>query len=92
MLTSPPRAPASSRTGARCIACSPALSTSRPSAHALPRSAQALQKDEAKFAKKLSNPGFLAKAAPEIVEKDTAKLAELRDKLARVEEQLAELG
>ena len=51
-----------------------------------------LQKDEAKFAKKLSNPGFLAKAAPEIVEKDTAKLAELRDKLARVEEQLAELG
>ena len=27
-----------------------------------------------------------------IVEKDTAKLAELRDKLARVEEQLAELG
>ena len=51
-----------------------------------------LQKDETKFAKKLSNPGFLAKAAPEIVEKDTAKLAELRDKLARVEEQLAELG
>ena len=51
-----------------------------------------LQKDEVKFAKKLSNPGFLAKAAPEIVEKDTAKLAELRDKLARVEEQLAELG
>ena len=51
-----------------------------------------LQKDEAKFAKKLSNPGSLAKAAPEIVEKDTAKLAELRDKLARVEEQLAELG
>ena len=51
-----------------------------------------LQKDEAKFAKKLSNPGFLAKAAPEIVEKDTATLAELRDKLARVEEQLAELA
>ena len=51
-----------------------------------------LQKDEAKFAKKLSNPGFLAKAAPEIVEKDTAKLAELRDKLARVEEQLAALA
>ena len=49
-------------------------------------------KDEAKFAKKLSNPGFLAKAAPEIVEKDTAKLADLRDKLARIDEQLAELG
>ena len=51
-----------------------------------------LEKDEAKFAKKLSNPGFLAKAAPEIVEKDTAKLADLRDKLARVEEQLAALA
>ena len=51
-----------------------------------------LEKDEAKFAKKLSNPGFLAKAAPEIVEKDTAKLADLRDKLARVDEQLAALA
>ena len=51
-----------------------------------------LEKDEAKFAKKLSNPGFLAKAAPEIVEKDTAKLADLRDKLARVDEQLTALA
>ncbi len=48
--------------------------------------------DEAKFAKKLSNPGFLAKAAPEIVEKDKAKLAALQDKLSRIDEQLAELG
>ena len=48
--------------------------------------------DAAKFEKKLSNPGFLAKAAPEIVEKDRAKLAEIADKLARVEAQLAELG
>lgn len=52
----------------------------------------AVAKDEAKFAKKLANPGFLAKAAPEIVEKDSAKLADLRDKLARINEQLAELG
>ena len=37
-------------------------------------------------------PGFLAKAAPEIVEKDRAKHAEMTDKLARVEAQLAELG
>ena len=48
--------------------------------------------DQAKFAKKLSNPGFLAKAAPEIVEKDRAKLADIEDQLARVEAQLAELG
>ena len=48
--------------------------------------------DAAKFSKKLSNPGFLAKAAPEIVEKDRAKLAEIEDQLARVEAQLAELG
>ena len=48
--------------------------------------------DEAKFEKKLANPGFLAKAAPEIVEKDKAKLAALQDKLVRIDEQLAELG
>ena len=58
-----------------------------------------LQKEQAKLAadagkleKKLNNPGFLAKAAPEIVEKDRAKHAELADKLSRVEAQLAELG
>ena len=51
-----------------------------------------LAADAAKLGKKLSNPGFLAKAAPEIVEKDRAKHAELADKLARVEAQLAELG
>ena len=51
-----------------------------------------LAADAAKLDKKLSNPGFLAKAAPEIVEKDRAKHAEMTDKLARVEAQLAELG
>ena len=51
-----------------------------------------LAADAAKLDKKLSNPGFLAKAAPEIVEKDRAKHAEIADKLARVEAQLAELG
>ncbi|MEE0705772.1 MAG: class I tRNA ligase family protein, partial [Adlercreutzia sp.] len=51
-----------------------------------------LAKDAAKFEKKLSNPGFLAKAAPEIVEKDKAKLADLTDKLQRLEAQIAELG
>ena len=58
----------------------------------LVRERDGLAKDVAKFEKKLSNPGFLAKAAPEIVEKDKAKLADLADKLARIEAQLAELG
>ena len=48
--------------------------------------------DAAKLEKKLSNPGFLAKAAPEIVEKDRLKCSELTDMLARIEEQLAEIG
>ena len=45
-----------------------------------------------KLDKKLSNPGFLSKAAPEIIEKDRAKLADAKDQLARIEAQLAELG
>ncbi len=48
--------------------------------------------DAAKFAKKLSNPGFLAKAAPEIIEKDKAKLAELEDTRDRLSASLQELG
>lgn len=49
-------------------------------------------KDVAKLEKKLSNPGFLAKAAPEIVAKDKAKLEELSDKLARLQSQIAEFA
>ena len=56
------------------------------------REREKLARDAAKFEKKLSNPGFLAKAAPEIIEKDRAKLSELTDKLARLDAQLAELG
>ncbi|NTW29482.1 MAG: valine--tRNA ligase [Coriobacteriia bacterium] len=41
---------------------------------------------------KLSNEGFLAKAAPEIVEKDRARAAELTDALMLLEAQLAELA
>jgi valyl-tRNA synthetase len=41
--------------------------------------------------KKLSNEGFLAKASPEVVEKDRAKAAELAEAMARVEAQLEEL-
>ena len=50
-----------------------------------------LSADVAKYGKKLQNPGFLAKAAPEIIEKDKAKLAELEDQLSRVEQELSEL-
>ena len=42
--------------------------------------------------KKLGNEGFLAKAAPEIVEKDRARAAELTDALAVLDVQLAELA
>ena len=51
-----------------------------------------ISKDAAKLEKKLSNPGFLSKAAPEIVAKDKAKLEELTDKLERLQSQLAELA
>ena len=47
--------------------------------------------DVVKLTKKLSNEGFLAKAAAEIIEKDRNKLAELSDKLARIDEQLKSL-
>ncbi len=50
-----------------------------------------VSKDAVKLEKKLSNQGFLAKAAPEIIEKDRAHFAELSDKLARIDEQLAAL-
>ncbi len=51
-----------------------------------------LDADLAIFEKKLSNPGFLAKAAPEIIEKDRAKRADLIDARIRIEAQLADLG
>ena len=58
----------------------------------LQKEQKTLAADVAKLEKKLSNPGFLAKAKPEIVEKDTAKRDELAEKLALVEAQLASLG
>ncbi len=41
---------------------------------------------------KVSNPGFLAKAAPEIVEKDRARAEELAEQATKLESQLAELS
>ena len=51
-----------------------------------------VSKDAAKLERKLSNQGFLTKAAPEIIEKDRAHFAELADKLARIDEQLHALA
>ncbi len=45
-----------------------------------------------RLSKKLSNPGFLAKAAAEVIAKDTAKLEESQERVARLEAQLAELA
>jgi valyl-tRNA synthetase len=45
-----------------------------------------------KLERKLGNEGFLAKASPEIVEKDRTKAAELAESLALIDAQLAELA
>ena len=57
----------------------------------LAKELQAAQNDEAMFSKKLSNPGFLNNAKPEIVQKDKAKLAAITEKIARLHAQIAEL-
>ena len=46
------------------------------------------QGELAKLDKKLSNENFVAKAAPEAVEKARAQQAELRQQLALIEQQL----
>ncbi len=51
-----------------------------------------LEKDADKLGKKLSNEGYLAKAAAEIIEKDRAKHADALDRIARIDAQLAELA
>ena len=58
-----------------------------------------LEKDRAssaadleKLELKLGNEGFLAKAAPEIIEKDRARAAELSERIDVIDRQLAELG
>ena len=58
----------------------------------LQKEREKLSKDEQKLAKKLSNQGFLAKAAPEIIAKDRAHHEELADKITRIDTQLAELA
>jgi len=48
--------------------------------------------DLERLTKKLSNEGFLAKAAAEVIDKDRAKAADLTDALAVLDVQLAELS
>ena len=64
----------------------------------LAREVDRLGKDIAKsdaqrerLAKKLQNPGFLAKAAPEVVDKDRAALAEAEESIARLRARLERL-
>lgn len=58
----------------------------------LERQKEKLVADFAKFDKKLSNPGFLAKASPEIIEKDRAAYAELATQIEAFDRQIAELS
>lgn len=57
----------------------------------LQKEQEKLAADQQKLTKKLSNEGFLAKAAPEIIQKDRDKHAELTEALTRIQDQLAEL-
>lgn len=57
----------------------------------LEKELKTLEKDEQMFSKKLSNPGFLKNAAPEVVEKDKIKLAKIKDNISLLEAQIKEL-
>ena len=47
-----------------------------------------VEKDVMMFEKKLSNEAFVAKAPPEVLEKDRGKLAEAREKLGILQQSL----
>ncbi len=57
----------------------------------LTKEAEKLQKALDKLNAKLSKPGYTEKAPAHLVEKDQAELAELEDKMAKVQAQLAKL-
>ncbi|HFC6354142.1 TPA: valine--tRNA ligase [Neisseria lactamica] len=57
----------------------------------LGKEAEKLQKAWDKLNAKLSKPGYIEKAPAHLVEKDKADLAELEDKMAKVQNQLAKL-
>jgi valyl-tRNA synthetase len=56
------------------------------------RELAAAQADLDKLTKKLANEGFLAKAAPEVVEKDRTRSVELADAVGKLTAQLGELA
>ena len=58
----------------------------------LSREREKIAADLEKLTRKLANEGFLAKASPEIVEKDRAKAADLAESLTALDAQLAELA
>jgi valyl-tRNA synthetase len=58
----------------------------------LSKEAEKLRADRDFFAKKLGNPQFVARARPEAIEKDKARMAEAEAALARLEAALARLG
>lgn len=53
---------------------------------------EALEKEGSRIAGKLSNPGFIAKAPPEVILKDREKEKECRDKQAAIKARLAYLA
>ena len=57
----------------------------------LSKEAEKLQKALDKLSAKLGKPGYVDKAPAHLVEKDKAELAELEDKMAKVQAQLAKL-
>ena len=93
------RSPRSPRTPRRCSRAawrstsrSRASSTSTRSASGSPRSARRPRSSSTVSTRSSRNEGFLAKAAPEIIEKDRARADELGDQLALIDAQLAELA
>jgi valyl-tRNA synthetase len=57
----------------------------------LEKDRESLGKDRDYVAKKLSNPQFVEKAKPAVLEKDRARLAEIEAALAKIEAALARL-
>ena len=58
----------------------------------LTKEREGLDKEIARIAAKLSNPGFIAKAPPEVIAKDKAKEAECREKQVAISERLVYLA
>jgi valyl-tRNA synthetase len=91
-LTKPAQASVSLATGLQVYTILTGLVDFAAERVRLEKSAAKLEKECSRLDKKLSNPGYLAKAAKEIIDKDRAKRADAADKLDRVKEQIEEIG